>query len=78
MKNHIVRDRYGYWLEIEALSPDEAVRTSSNLAETANLDYATTAYVELASKISDKEFEQHNCAVAMDIGDMHCQCGRHE
>lgn len=75
---YIISDRYGYWQYIEAVSPDEAVRLSSNLAPEADLDYATTSYVGEESEISDEEFERHNCAIAMDIGGHECRCGGHE
>ena len=67
---YIVRDRYGYWIEISASSPEEAIRQSSNLAKEANLDYATTFFIGEAAEFSD-DLQRHNCAVAMDIGGGH-------
>jgi len=74
---YIIQDRYGYWEVVEAADPDEAVRTSSNLAAEANLDYASTSFVGAASKFTEEQFHRHNCEVAMDYG-MECQCGFHK
>lgn len=75
---HIIQDRYGYWLSVAAESEIDAIRKSSNLSDEANLEYATTSYIGLASDVSDEEFEKHNCSIAMENGINHCQCGYHK
>lgn len=77
MKEYVVEDRYGYWSIVSADSTNDAVRRSSNLADEADMKYATTFYVGEASDISCEEMEYHNCGIAMKMGDS-CRCGHHD
>ena len=72
--NYVIRDRYGYWVNIEANSPDDAVRRGSNLSKDASLEYASCSYV---GQVSQEEVDVHNCETAYDIAGMRCQCGKH-
>lgn len=77
MPTYTIADRHGYWSDLGADTPQEAVRKSSNLADDANIHHATTRYIGLSSSISDGDFATHNCGTAMGHGSDRCMCGNH-
>lgn len=80
---YVYIDRYGYATRVisheELVSDynedeDEFFRACEKLAPKASLSCAKGT---IRREEDDFNFDEHNCAVAMDIADMQCQCGNH-
>lgn len=75
---YVVEGEHGYWDVIVADSEGDAMRSASNLAWNARLEYANAFVIGIKDyDVSADEFYWHNCDLAMSYG-ARCECGMHE